>query len=88
MKTKVYVKRISNDQLITPDGKQTIETYLIVDEEVSDSVVPNYTIMAEFLNSELIGWVYECTDFDKRTNSLVMTFTDHSSPEDYLETLN
>lgn len=82
MKTKIYIKRISNDQLITDDGKQTIETYLLVDGKTS---APDYTVSVTDLDSELVGWKYECSDYDEITGSLVITFTDTSEPEDYLE---
>lgn len=82
MKTELYVKRISKDQLITPDGKPTIEKYYITDGKTS---APDYTISVDDLDGELVGWKYECTDYDKESNSLTMTFIDNCDPEDYLD---
>lgn len=81
MKTTVLITRISNDQLITEDKKQTIETYMVTTDHTPNA--PTLTIHPENLDSELVGWIYEKSRYDKESDTLTITFCDLSNPEDY-----
>ena len=78
MKTEIYIKRISNDQLVTQDGKPTVEVYQLVDSD-SDNLM---SIPAKDLEKELVGWEYDSTEY--KDDILILVFVDKSDPEDYL----
>ncbi len=82
MTNDIYIQRISNDQLVSDNGKQTVENYLLVDEETPGN---DWTVTMANLERELVGWVYDHSDFDEIEKTLVIIFTDLADPEDYTD---
>ncbi len=82
MTNDMYIQRISNDQLVSDNGKQTVETYYITDTTTS---APDFTISIDDLEGELVGWKYDHTEVNDNDRSFMMVFTDLADPEDYQE---
>ena len=66
---KIYIDRISNDNLINLNGKPTHENFLCSPDN---------------FNHEAIGWIYQQTKYNKKNDIITFYFVDMTSSEDIL----
>jgi len=75
---KLRIQRTSNDELITPDGKQSVETYNVDMSGTDMSFAP------ELLDVEVVGWQLQGTSYCEESDTMTLIFHDLSDAEDYL----